>query len=444
MNYDEVLNFMYESLPMYQRIGPAAYKADLETTLELDMHFGHSHKQFKSIHIAGTNGKGSVSHSLASILQESGYITGLYTSPHLVDYRERIRVNGEKISKDFVLEFINNNIDFFTELKPSFFEMSVALAFEYFKYKKVDVAVVEVGMGGRLDSTNIINPVLSIITNIGYDHTRFLGDTLAKIAYEKAGIIKKEVPVIIGEYNSITADVFNKVALAQNSNIIFADKQSSCEQIISDFSNSKYLFKKNGVEKTYNFALGGEYQSKNLNLIINAVETLRNLNFDISDENLQKGLQNLIKNTELRGRWEKISDLPLTVCDTGHNADGLKWVVNQIKSLPQQRKHIILGFANDKNVDDLIKLFPTEESYYYYFTQASVPRAMKIDELSRILSLKFSGNYKLLPDVKTAYLNAKFEANFDDLIFIGGSTFIVADLLLFIFNHDITTLQSVG
>jgi dihydrofolate synthase/folylpolyglutamate synthase len=254
---------------MYQRIGAAAYKADLNTTIKLDDYFGNPHKHYKTIHIAGTNGKGSVSHSLASVLQEAGYKTGLYTSPHLVDYRERIRVNGEKISKEFVTDFINNNLKVLKELKPSFFEMSVALAFEYFRFMKVDIAVIEVGMGGRLDSTNIINPIISVITNIDYDHTQFLGDTKEKIAVEKAGIIKPKVPVIIGESSPETDNVFLQKAKSENSRILFTDKISTCEQIKSDFENSIYRFSKNGISNEFNFALGGNYQHKNLNLIIN-------------------------------------------------------------------------------------------------------------------------------------------------------------------------------
>lgn len=431
MNYQEVLKFMFESLPMYQRIGAAAYKADLNTTIALDNYFGNPHKCFKTIHIAGTNGKGSVSHAIASVLQEAGYITGLYTSPHLVDYRERIRVNGEKIPENYVCDFVNNNIKLLIDLKPSFFEMTVALAFEYFRFCKVDVAVIEVGMGGRLDSTNIISPVLSLITNIGFDHTQFLGDTLDKIAFEKAGIIKINVPVIVGEFHHNTAQVFKNIAKQKSSEISFADLESSCEQISSDFFNSKYIFRNNaGFHKTYSFALGGIYQTKNLNLIINAILKMRQIGFVIPEKALEKGLLNVVTNTGLRGRWEKISDAPLTICDTGHNSHGLTQVINQILMLQKKQNYLILGFVNDKNVAEILKLFPQTENFHYYFTQASVPRAMKIEDLSKILSLDFKAKYSIFPDVKTAYKYALSTSQSEDLIFIGGSTFIVADFLM--------------
>lgn len=429
MNYEEVLKFMYESLPMYQRIGAAAYKADLNTTIKLDDYFGNPHKHYKTIHIAGTNGKGSVSHSLASILQEAGYKTGLYTSPHLVDYRERIRVNGEKISKEFVTDFINNNFQVLKELKPSFFEMSVALAFEYFRFMKVDIAVIEVGMGGRLDSTNIINPILSVITNIDFDHTQFLGNTKEKIAGEKAGIIKPKVPVIIGESSPETDKVFLQKAKSENSEIFFADKISTCEQIKSDFGNSIYRFIRDGISTEFNFALGGNYQQKNLNLIINVVECLNNIGIKINNDNLANGLKNVVKNTSLRGRWEKLNQKPLCVCDTGHNKNGIIEIINQIKNIKADNYHFVLGFVNDKNVSEILDLFPTSNNNNYYFTQASIPRAMPIEDLKSIVDTKNFAQVSFYSSVPDAYNVAMNSAGENDFVFVGGSNFVVGEVI---------------
>ncbi|HOK39170.1 MAG TPA: folylpolyglutamate synthase/dihydrofolate synthase family protein [Bacteroidales bacterium] len=429
MNYEEVLKFMYESLPMYQRIGAAAYKADLNTTIKLDDYFGNPHKHYKTIHIAGTNGKGSVSHSLASVLQEAGYKTGLYTSPHLVDYRERIRVNGEKISKEFVTDFINNNLKVLKELKPSFFEMSVALAFEYFRFMKVDIAVIEVGMGGRLDSTNIINPIISVITNIDYDHTQFLGDTKEKIAVEKAGIIKPKVPVIIGESSPETDNVFLQKAKSENSRILFADKISTCEQIKSDFENSIYRFSKNGISNEFNFALGGNYQHKNLNLIINAVECINDIGVKINDDSLANGLKNVVKNTSFRGRWEKLNDNPLCVCDTGHNKNGITEIIKQIKNIKADKYHFVLGFVSDKNVSELLELFPNDERNKYYFTQASIPRAMSIEDLKNIVITKCFSQVSFYSNVPSAYNAAMSSAGENDFVFVGGSNFVVGEIV---------------
>lgn len=406
MTYEEVLDYMYNSLPMYQRVGKAAYKSDLKTTLELDKHFGHSHKSFKSIHVAGTNGKGSVSHSIASVLQEAGYKTGLYTSPHLLDYRERIRVNGETISEEFVTEFINSSFELFNQLKPSFFEMSVALAFEYFKYTKVDIAVIEVGMGGRLDSTNIISPELSIITNIGFDHTQFLGDTLNKIAIEKAGIIKPLIPVVIGETQKETSPVFKKIAEKNKSEIIFADQT--------------------GINTNFDFGLKGPYQYKNLPAILSGIQILQKNGFNIKSEAIKAGLKNVVANTGIRGRWEITNQKPLTICDTGHNKEGLSYTIRELIKLKKTKIRFVLGFVNDKNVDDVLSLFPKDAEYY--FTKASVPRAMDENllkgkaENQNILGSSF-------PDVKTACEEAINDSSSDDIIFIGGSTFVVADFL---------------
>ncbi len=407
MTYQEVIDFMYNSLPMYQRIGKAAYKADLETTEILDKHFSHPHKSFKTIHIAGTNGKGSVSHSIASVLQEAGYKTGLYTSPHLIDYRERIRVNGEMISKDFVCDFINDNLDFFKELTPSFFEMSVALTFEYFKYSNVDVAVIEVGMGGRLDSTNIISPELTVITNIGFDHTQFLGNTLDKIAGEKAGIIKENIPVIIGETQTETKNVFQNIATEKKSTIIFADQSIT--------------------NTDYDFGLKGPYQKKNLKTILTSINELKESGFNISNQNAIEGLKNVVLNTGFRGRWEIISQKPLTICDTGHNKEGLSYTINQLKELNSKILRIVLGFVNDKNVEDVLALFPKDAEYY--FTKSSVLRAMDEKQVHEIATTKHNLKGNIYPDVSSAYKQALEDSSDEDLIFIGGSTFVVADLL---------------
>ena len=423
MNYEEAIDFMFSSLPMYQRVGKAAYKANLDNTLALDEHFGHPHKSFKTIHVAGTNGKGSVSHSLAAILQSAGYKTGLYTSPHLVDYRERIRVNGEMISKDYVCDFINQNQEIIGSIKPSFFEMSVALAFNYFRDMKVNVAVIEVGMGGRLDSTNIITPELSVITNISFDHTQFLGNTLPLIAGEKAGIIKHNIPVVIGETHPETKPVFEAKAKEQESPISFADKEIKVEKIkVADkHKYAEYLI--NGT-KTLNFDLFGEYQTKNLTTILEAVKQLKKRGFAISDNNIAEALQNVKGLTGLHGRWEIISDSPLTICDTGHNVDGLSYVTAQLKAIKCSKLHIVLGFVNDKDVEHVMPLFPKDAQYY--FTQAEIPRAMPAEQV-KAFGEKFGLTGKTYENVPSAYESAKKNATSSDTIFIGGSTFIVGD-----------------
>ncbi|MBR5983147.1 MAG: bifunctional folylpolyglutamate synthase/dihydrofolate synthase [Bacteroidales bacterium] len=423
MNYQEAIDFMFSSLPMYQRVGKAAYKANLDNTLALDEHFGHPHRTFKTIHVAGTNGKGSVSHSLAAILQSAGYKTGLYTSPHLVDYRERIRVNGEMISKDYVCDFINQNQEIIGSLKPSFFEMSVALAFNYFRDMKVDVAVIEVGMGGRLDSTNIITPELSVITNISFDHTQFLGNTLPLIAGEKAGIIKHNIPVVIGETHPETKPVFKAKAKEQESPITFADKEIKVEKIkVAD--NHKYAeYLINGTENL-NFDLFGEYQTKNLATILEAAKQLKKQGFAISDENISEALQNVKRLTGLHGRWEILAESPLTICDTGHNVDGLSYVTAQLKAIKCPKLHIVLGFVNDKDVEHVMPLFPKDAQYY--FTQAEIPRAMPAEQV-KAFGEKFGLTGKTYENVPSAYESAKKNASSNDAIFIGGSTFIVGD-----------------
>ncbi len=428
MNYQEVIEFMFNSLPMYQRVGAAAYKANLDNTLAFDKITGSPHKKYKTIHIAGTNGKGSVSHSLASILQEAGYKTGLYTSPHLTDYRERIRVNGKKIEESFITEFINSHKNFIKNVKPSFFEMSVALAFKYFELQQVEVAVIEVGMGGRLDSTNIILPELSVITNIGLDHTQFLGNSLAEIAGEKAGIIKQNIPVVIGERQKETEEVFLKKAKEKNSKISFASDNYACKILNSNLKYSNFEVEKKTSDKSYtlNFNLSGKYQEKNLATILETVDNLRNQGFCISDENVKQGLENLIKNTGFHGRWETLSTEPLTICDTGHNKEGLSYTIEQLLSLEFKKLRFVLGFVNDKNVDEVLKLFPKNAEYY--FCKAQIPRALDEKILLEKANL-VSMNGKSFENVSSAYHAAKKDADKNDVIFIGGSTFVVADLL---------------
>ena len=408
MTYKETIEYLFNSTPVFEHVGASAYKPGLQTTEILDAHYGHPHKNFKTIHIAGTNGKGSVSHSLASILQEAGYKVGLYTSPHLIDFRERIRVNGIPVSEEYVIRFVEDfkhlNSKRIHPLSPSFFELTTALAFKYFAEEKIDIAVIEVGLGGRLDCTNIITPILSVITNISFDHTQFLGNTLAQIASEKAGIIKHQVPVVIGETTKETRPVFENKAKEMDTPIFFAEEidQSECDQ--------------------YEFELKGSYQKKNLRTILCAT---KRLSF-ISPEYIQKGLTNVCKNTGLMGRWQTLSTHPLIICDTGHNVGGWKYLAPQISSVPCDRLHIVFGMVDDKDIRNVLSMLP--KNAVYYFTQANNHRAIpaqQVGELAKEYGL--SGN--TYPTVAQAYEEAKSSASENDFIFIGGSSYIVADLL---------------
>ncbi len=408
MTYKETIEYLFNSTPVFEHVGASAYKPGLQTTEILDAHYGHPHKSFKTIHIAGTNGKGSVSHSLASILQEAGYKVGLYTSPHLIDFRERIRVNGIPVSEEYVIRFVEDfkllNSKRIHHLSPSFFELTTALAFKYFAEEKVDIAVIEVGLGGRLDCTNIITPILSVITNISFDHTQFLGNTLAQIASEKAGIIKHQVPVVIGETTKETRPVFENKAKEMDAPIYFAEDidRSECDQ--------------------YEFELKGSYQKKNLRTILCA---MKRLSF-ISPEYIQKGLTNVCKNTGLMGRWQTLSTNPLIICDTGHNVGGWKYLAPQISSVPCDRLHIVFGMVDDKDIRNVLSMLP--KNAVYYFTQANNHRAIpaqQVGELAKEYGL--SGN--TYPTVAQAYEEAKSSASEKDFIFIGGSSYIVADLL---------------
>ena len=429
MTYNQALEFLFSRLPAYHRIGKAAYKASLDNTIALDGYFGHPHLKFRSVHVAGTNGKGSVSHYTASVLQEAGFKTGLYTSPHLKDFRERIRVNGEMIPEQEVISFVEAHSWIMESLQPSFFELTMAMAFDYFARSGVEVAVVEVGMGGRLDSTNIISPLLSVITNIGHDHMEFLGNTLEAIAAEKAGIIKSQTPVIIGETHPETEKVFRSKAAQMNAPVIFADKSFECT--LGAFDNDtglrNYSVTRNPCRLSFSgeTPLGGIYQQKNIQTVFAAAEILKPL-FSVSDKNVTDGIRNVLSNTHLAGRWQILNRDPLTICDTGHNREGLEYVISQIKSLGKKKTHIVIGFVNDKDIDPVLPLFPSDA--VYYFTRASIPRALDekiLKEKAAIAGLKGES----YPTVKEAVKAASENAGRDDLVFIGGSTFIVAEAL---------------
>jgi dihydrofolate synthase/folylpolyglutamate synthase len=429
MNYKQTIEFLYSQLPAYHRIGKAAYKNDLHNTIEFDRYLGQPHSKYKTIHIAGTNGKGSVSHMIASVLMEAGCKTGLYTSPHLKDFRERIKVNGKMIPKQSVTTFVERHSDFIGSLKPSFFEMTVAMAFDYFAEAKVDVAVIETGLGGRLDSTNVISPVLSVITNIGHDHMDLLGDTPGKIAGEKAGIIKKGIPVVIGETSDETKNIFINKAAETFSEIFFADQNFSCELDEADYLKGKRKYyvtdKASGMSLKGEIRLQGDYQSKNLQTVFQVFKVLRRT-IGINDKFIQAGIRKVVTNTGLLGRWQIIGRNPLTICDTGHNMEGLEYVIRQITRIKINRLHIVIGFVNDKDLKSVLPLFPKDA--VYYFTKASVPRALDEKILKSEASL-----YGLMgqsyTDVVSALSQARTNSAESDMIFIGGSTFIVAEVV---------------
>jgi len=404
MDYSETVEWLYEKLPMFQRTGVSAYKENLDNIKFLTVQLGNPQEKYPTIHVAGTNGKGSTSHMLASILQESGYKTGLTTSPHLKDFRERIRVNGMMCSKDFVVDFVEKNKKLIESVEASFFEVSIAMAFAYFAQQKVDVAVIETGLGGRLDSTNIIHPILSVITNIGLEHTQFLGNTLAEIAGEKAGIIKKNTPVVIGETEDETRPVFIKKAKETHSEIIFAEEKK--------FSH-------------YESDLKGIYQEKNRRTVLTAIEVLQQKGFKITEEHIRNGLKNVVKNTGLRGRWEILRENPLMVADAAHNVHGLNEAIKQIRATPHERLHLVLGFVNDKDVKSILKLFPRDA--YFYFSAPDVPRKLPIEELKSTVPPEINASF--FGSVKKALEKAQENAGKHDLIYIGGSTFFVAEVL---------------
>ena len=426
MTIQEATDYLYNTAPLFQNIGAGAYKEGLENTRLLDEHFQHPHTQFRTIHVGGTNGKGSVSHTLASILQEAGYKVGLFTSPHLVDFRERIRVNGEKIPEERVIRFVEEEKTFFEPLHPSFFELTTALAFLYFKEEKIDVAVVEVGLGGRLDCTNIIQPDLSIITNISFDHIQFLGNTLEKIATEKAGIIKKGIPVIIGETNghSDVRDVFLKKSTSVNTRITFADEEREVLHF-TPAPEKGILYQTMSYGELYG-ELSGIYQVKNTSTILAAIKELKNVGYKIEETNIREGFAHVCKNTGLLGRWQMLGKSPKVICDTGHNVGGIQYTVKQLQQTPHERLHIIIGMVSDKDIRTVLAMLPKDA--IYYFTQASVKRALPVEEFAKI-AREAGLKGEEYPNVETAIKKAQENARKDDLIFVGGSTFIVADML---------------
>ena len=423
MNYQETIEYLFNSTPVFEKIGAKAYKPGLQTTETLDKHFGHPHRQFKSIHVAGTNGKGSCSHTLAAILQSEGYKVGLFTSPHLVDFRERIRVNGECISEQYIIDFVEKERRFFEPLHPSFFELTTALAFKYFAEQKVDIAIIEVGLGGRLDCTNIITPILSIITNISKDHTQFLGNTLTDIAGEKAGIIKPGVPVIIGEDLPETRPVFQQKAQKENSPIIFAQDENQQEVQKAEHINGKMEY----TTRTWGKLTGelcGDYQAKNMNTILNAIKYLTLVKN--KGTSIKYGISHVTELTGLMGRWQKIQDKPLVICDTGHNVGGWQYLAPQIKAQACRQLRIVFGMVDDKDVTTVMKMLPNDAIYYW--TQATTKRAIKVEKIAELgTSLGLNGN--VYPSVNKAFKAAQADAAEDDFIFVGGSSYIVADFL---------------
>ncbi|MFT5310833.1 MAG: dihydrofolate synthase/folylpolyglutamate synthase [Bacteroidia bacterium] len=428
MNYSETLGYLFSQLPMYQRQGAAAFKKDLSNTLALCELLGNPETKFKSIHIAGTNGKGSVSHMLASVFQEAGYKVGLYTSPHLTDFRERIKINGEMISEQSVIEFVQNYKSDFETIKPSFFEMTVALAFDHFAKSKVDIAIIETGLGGRLDSTNVITPELSVITNIGYDHQQFLGDTLPEIAGEKAGIIKPNVPVVVGEFQQEVAEVFESKARDTHSRLRFANREwETRKQILEDDKLQMNLRHYDGMELEVESELSGPHQAKNLITALEVVRTLSDTGWDLTREHFKAGINHVISNTGLKGRWQVLGRNPLIIADTGHNREGLEPNISRLLSNrnPEQL-HFVWGMVNDKDVSKTLAMLPKEASYY--FCKPDVPRGLEVQYLSETakeLGLK----HIPFPSVLEALEAAKGLAKRDDIIYVGGSTFVVAEVV---------------
>lgn len=421
--YESCLNYLYSQLPMYQRVGQAAYKTDLTNTIRLCEALGNPQDGIKFIHVAGTNGKTSTSHFIASILQKAGYKVGLYTSPHLIDFRERILINGEMVSKDFVVQFVDDNKSIFDDIKPSFFEMTVAMSFVYFKQENVDFAVIEVGLGGRLDSTNIITPIICEITNIGFDHVQFLGNTLQSIASEKAGIIKKNVPVVICETQDEVADVFKNRAKELDAPFLFADKVFSVSDVIQNVDSLRFIAKSLLTGRVYNIesALVGHYEIKNIIGVLTVIEEISR-HADISTEAIEQG----IKESKLRGRWDIIGRNPLTVCDTGHNIDGIMVNMEMLQYADYNNLHIVFGAVNDKDLDKIVTKL--DKTAIYYFCKPNIPRGMDVEVLkAKFESVGIAGDtYSSCIEALKAAQNAALS---DDLIYVGGSTFVVADIL---------------
>ncbi len=434
MTYQEAIEYLYAATPVFQQVGTTAYKPGLETTHTLDTHYGHPHRCYRTIHIGGTNGKGSTSHTIAAVLQASGYRVGLFTSPHLLDFRERIRVNGEMVSEDFVCRFIEEAKPLIEERSPSFFEITTLMAFDYFRQAQVDFAVIEVGLGGRLDCTNIISPIASVITSISKDHTQLLGDTLEAIAQEKAGIIKPHTPVIIGRGESPEVrEVFVKKAAEEEAPIIFAEEAVHIKAQTPEFPGQSFTLE--GKEALpYYFGLSGLVQRDNFRAIYATIEELRSQGIAISEEAFRNGLRNVVSLTGLRGRWEVLSQHPTLICDTAHNEDGVRYIVEQLRSL-QRPLHIIFGMVNDKDIRGVLQRLPKEARYY--FTAASVPRALAPEDL-QALAEQYGLQGSTYPNVHEALIAARKAANPDtDVLFVGGSNFLISDLLADLSNTDI-------
>ncbi len=425
MNYPETIRYLYSALPMFQRVGKEAYKPDLNNITELCSSIGNPQLKFDSVHLAGTNGKGSTSHMLAAVSQYNGYKTGLFTSPHLKDFRERIRINGKMIPKNAVCAFIEKNWDLIDTTRPSFFEMTVALAFFYFAEMGVDLAIIETGLGGRLDSTNIIRPLVSVITNIGYDHTSILGTELGQIAAEKAGIIKTHTPVIIGEYHDQTSEVFNKIAAERSAPIRYASAEWKTTRWVPGLASQKMTLENmQGITSSFRLDLPGHYQQKNVKTVLSTLDALRSLGFTM--DRAEEALSQVKKLTKLKGRWYILGRHPLIICDTGHNAEGIHEVVTQIKATPHKGLHIVFGVVNDKDLQPILELLPAEA--LYYFCSADIPRALDGNLLcDQAAAFGLSG--RVWPSVRDALNAAKAAAGKEDLIFIGGSTFVVAEII---------------
>lgn len=426
MNYKETIDYIYNRMPLFQVVGSAGYKEGLDGMRAFDDLLGHPHQSFRTIHVAGTNGKGSTSHTLASVLQSAGYKVGLFTSPHLKDFRERVRVNGEMMSKEFVVDFVERYGKYFDVIYPSFFEVCVAMAFDYFRQEKVDVAVIEVGLGGRLDSTNIITPELSVITNISFDHTNFLGNTLGEIAGEKAGIIKSGIPVVIGEAED--ADVrkaFLDKAVAVGAPIHFVDEEIKVNSVENGFVDEKAVLKFNIDGTDFSTTLLGDYQHRNMATAFLAVRYLRQVGFSISDEALQHGFLHTVDQTHLLGRWQQLGTNPLTLCDTGHNEAGIRFVTAQLERTPHKHIRFVYGVMKDKDVPHILPMLPQDAIYYY--TQASTPRAMPCEMLKEKANAGgLPGD--CYPTVAEALAAARRDAEPGDVVFVGGSTYVVAEI----------------
>jgi len=427
MNYSQTIDYLFTRLPMFSRIGAAAFKKDLINTLALSSFLGNPHTRFKSVHVGGTNGKGSTSHMIAAIFQAAGFKTGLYTSPHLKDFRERIRVNGDMVDEKFVIGFVEKIKPMIEQIEPSFFEITVAMAFEYFAQQQVDIAIIEVGLGGRLDSTNVIAPELAVITNISYDHMNMLGDTLDKIAFEKAGIIKKNTPVVVGEYHPETQKVFTEKAAQENADLHFADKKRFVAEW--KFQKHELVAEMTSVhdneKKYYHLDLTGIYQLKNLVTVIEAIHILQSKGFNISESDIQKGLRHVKKLTGLHGRWEIIHESPKLVLDVGHNEDGIRQIVRQIEITDHENLHIVLGMVKDKEAEKILAILPKHGNYY--FTKAQIPRALPEDELAATAkALGLNGaHYPFVKDALQAALN---RAGKKDLLLVCGSVFVVGEV----------------